>query len=157
MGRTVENVPWRGPAARADEKVFLDLVHYAKSLGPGNQPTFFYSPVLRQVEAVHYSGRKTFPGALPPALVKQWESARLIQVLGRSCERSWGAGGEASLVAFEISAEGLACRAAEGARPGSTSLESWIHKVFPQGWRCPLDPQDAQGGSVSRPGASSPG
>ena len=134
---------WRS-APLADHNYFMDLVRYAKTLGASNRPTFFYSPVLGRIEAVHYSGRKTFSKQISPALFRQWENIGVIQVLGRSQQRTWNDGSTTSLVAFELREEVREDPAWGSREPVLHSMESWIRRVLPEGWRCPLEPGDAK-------------
>ncbi len=143
MGIQVESKREWQPAATADRKAFRALVRYAKTVDDKDPPTYFYSPVLGRVEAVHYSGRKTFSTFIPPSLFQQWVEDQLIQVLGQSREQSWSTGSTTSLVAFVLQEEALINPAVASPEPIFGSLSGWMRRVFPIGWRCPLDPQDA--------------
>ncbi len=131
------------PSSLADKSAFQDLVRYAKTVNEKDPPTYFYSPVLERVEAIHSSGRKTFPKAISPELFHQWVEGQLIQVLGQSQEHSWDTGRTTSLVAFVLQETALASPAAGFAGPIFGSLDGWMHRVFPTGWRGSLSSPEA--------------
>jgi hypothetical protein len=114
----------------ADGRALNELVKYAKSLGDASRLTFFYSPVLEKIEAIHYVGRKTFPSRVSMAVIRQWEAGQSIRLVRPADNGLKGRGSPSAVLAFVIPDEVLRQSPQMGAASISTSIHKLIHKMF---------------------------